>query len=77
VGDMTESAQFHLPLAWKVCTARQDESIRALPLLDATRARGFAAETCAMDKGYDPATVYDGCEDCDCRLIIPLRQTPK
>jgi hypothetical protein len=29
-----------------------------------------------MDKGYDLATVYDGCEDRDCRPIIPLRQTP-
>jgi hypothetical protein len=29
-----------------------------------------------MDKGYDLATVYDGCEARDCRPIIPLRQTP-
>jgi len=35
-----------------------------------------AVETCAMDKGYDLTTVYDGCEDRDVRPIIPLRQTP-
>jgi hypothetical protein len=64
-----------LPLAWNVRTARDNESLHALNLLDATRARGFVAETCAMDKGYDLATIYDGCEDRNCRPIIPLRMT--
>ena len=63
-------------LAWNVRTARDNESIHALPLLDMARARGFAAETCAMDKGYDLTTVYDGCEARDVRPIIPLRATP-
>jgi hypothetical protein len=74
--DMAVCAATDLPLAWNVRTARQNESLHALPLLDAVRARGFAAETCAMDRGYDLATVYDGCEARDCRPIIPLRQTP-
>jgi hypothetical protein len=39
------------------------------------RARGFAVETAAMDKGYDLTSVYDGCEARDVRPIIPLRQT--
>ncbi len=42
----------------------------ALPLLDATRERGFAPETCAMDKGYDSRAIHDGCEDRDCRPVI-------
>jgi hypothetical protein len=41
------------PLAWRVETARRNESLYVAPLLDALRARGFQAETCAMDKGYD------------------------
>jgi len=74
--DMAVCTATDLPLAWNVRTARENESLHAMPLLDATRARGFAAETCAMDKGYDLATVYGECEDRDCHPIIPLRQTP-
>jgi hypothetical protein len=65
-----------LPLAWNVRTARDNESLHALDVLDAARARGFNVQTCAMDKGYDLATVYDGCEQRNVRPIIPLRQTP-
>lgn len=64
-----------LPLAWEVRTAKDAEATAALPLIDATRARGFAVETCAMDKGYDNGPIYDGCEDRDVRPIIPLRAT--
>jgi hypothetical protein len=53
-----------------------EESIHALPLIDAAKARGFAAETAAMDKGYDVGPVYDPCEDRGVRPIIPLRDTP-
>jgi hypothetical protein len=74
--DMAVCTATDLPLAWNVRTARENESLHALPLLDRVRERGFDAETCAMDKGYDLATVYAGCEDRDCRPIIPLRQTP-
>jgi transposase len=74
--DMAVCTATDLPLAWNVRTARDNESIHALPLVDAVRSRGFAAETCAMDKGYDFPAIYDGCEDRDVRPIIPLRQTP-
>jgi Transposase DDE domain len=47
-----------------------------LPLLDVARERGFAPETCALDKGYDFARVYEACEDRDVRPILPLRETP-
>lgn len=65
-----------LPLAWEAQTAKANESTVALPLIDAARARGFAVETCAMDKGYDSEFVYDGCEARDVRPIMPLRMTP-
>jgi hypothetical protein len=51
--DMAVCTATDLPLAWNVRTARDNESIHALPLLDATLARGFAVQTAAMDKGYD------------------------
>jgi transposase len=73
--DMAVCTATDLPLAWNVRTARDNESIHALPLVDACRARGFGVETCAMDKGYDLTNVYDSCEDRDCRPIIPLRET--
>ena len=65
-----------LPLAWNARTARDNESIHALPLIDKARERGFAVETAAMDKGYDNGPIYDGCEERNCRPIIPLKQTP-
>ena len=74
--DMAVCAATDLPLAWNVRTARDNESVHALSLLDATRERGFAAVTCAMDKGYDHASLYAECEARDCRPSIPLRQTP-
>ncbi len=72
---MAVCAQTDLPLAWRVETARSNESTFALPLLDVAREQGFSAATCAMDKGYDLTTIYDGCEERDCRPIIPLRKT--
>jgi len=65
-----------LPLAWRVATAKTNESLFAAPLIDAARTRGFAAHSCALDKGYDLGGVYDALERRDCRPIIPLRQTP-
>jgi Transposase DDE domain len=62
-----------LPLAWQVETARRQESNFVAPLLDAIRARGFAPETCAMDKGYDNTRVYAECEERGCEPVIPLR----
>ncbi len=62
-----------LPIAWRVETAKRQESLFAAPLLDAARARGFKPETCAMDKGYDNARVYAECEARDVLPVIPLR----
>jgi hypothetical protein len=57
-------------------TARDHESSYALPLLDAVLARGFAPETCAMDKGYDTGPIHDGFEVRGCRPVVPLKETP-
>jgi hypothetical protein len=65
-----------LPLAWRVETAKDNESTFAMPLLDAVRARGFRAEVAIMDMGYDHEVVYDGFEDHGCHPVIPLRETP-
>jgi len=62
-----------LPLAWRIESGNRQESLFALPLLDAVRARGFAAESCSFDKGYDHNGIYDGCEERGCRPIIPLK----
>ena len=64
-----------LPVAWRVETARANESLFTAPLIDAARSQGFAVETCALDRGYDLTTVYDALENRDCRPIIPVRQT--
>jgi hypothetical protein len=69
-------ARTGLPLAWNIRTAKANEYQFAVPLIDAARARGFAVETAALDKGYDQPPLYDACEDRDCRPIIPLRETP-
>jgi Transposase DDE domain len=46
-------ARTGLPLAWRVETARRNESLNVAPLLDALRARGYKPETMAADKAYD------------------------
>ncbi len=67
-------ARTGLPLAWRVQTARSHESNYVAPLLDAARARGFAAGTVAMDMGYDNNRVYAECDERGCAAIIPLRK---
>ena len=62
-----------LPLAWRVETARRNESLYLAPLLDAMHARGFRPETCAADKGYDHPRVYAECEQRGCDPVIPMR----
>jgi len=62
-----------LPLAWRVETARRNDSLYCAPLLDALHARGFKPETCAMDKGYDNNRVYAECEERGCEPVIPMR----
>jgi len=66
-----------LPLAWRVETARRQESLYVAPLIDAMHARGFKPETCAMDKGYDNTRVYTECEERGCEPVIPLRGAKK
>jgi hypothetical protein len=65
-----------LPMAWRVETGKANETPFAAPLIDAAQARGFAVETCALDKAYDHPSLYAACEDRDVRPIIPLRETP-
>jgi IS5 family transposase len=62
-----------LPLAWRVETARRNESLCVAPLLDAMHARGFRPERCAADKGYDHPRVYTECEERGCDPVIPMR----
>ena len=59
-------ARTGLPLAGEVSPANRHESTVALPLIDAVHSRGFAVETCALDKGYDVEFVYEGCEAATC-----------
>jgi hypothetical protein len=58
-----------------VRTAREAEQMHGLALVDAAKGRGFAVETCAMDKGYDARHIYEGCEARDVRPIIQLINT--
>ena len=66
-------ARTGLPLAWRVEGGNRQETIFALDLLDSVMAHGFAPTSCAFDKGYDHHAVYAGCEERDCRPIIPMR----
>jgi hypothetical protein len=66
-----------LPLAWRIETAKRQESLYVAPLLDALHARGIHPETCAMDKGYDNTRVYAECEARGCEPVIPLRGAKK
>jgi len=64
-----------LPLAWKVATGRANDSIYATALMEASRSRGFAVDTCELDMAYDNGPIYEDCEAHGCRPIIPLRET--
>lgn len=63
-----------LPLAWRIATARRNESLYVAPLLDALHARGIRPETCAMDKGYDNNRVMDETRERGCIPIVCLRK---
>src|SRR4051812_28364916 len=63
-----------LPVAWRVETARRNESLYVAPLLDAIHARGIRPETCAMDKGYDNNRVMDETRERGCVPIVCLRK---
>lgn len=70
-------AKTGLPLAWRVESGNRQETLFALPLLDAVTARGFTPEACSFDKGYDHHANYAGCEERAVRPIIPLRKIGK
>jgi Transposase DDE domain/Transposase domain (DUF772) len=65
-----------LPVAWSVQTAKANESMFVVPLLDVAKRRGALAATCAMDKAYDVTRVYAECAERDCEAVVPLRKTP-
>jgi Transposase DDE domain len=64
-----------LPLAWRVETARTNETMAVAPLLDRLHTIGIDPETCAMDKGYDTAPAYDACSERNVLPVTPLRET--
>ena len=63
-----------LPLAWRVETARRNESLYIAPLLDALRTQGFKPETCAADRGYDNNRVFAEIRERECIPIVALRK---
>jgi transposase, IS5 family len=69
-------AETGLPLAWRVETAKAQESGFAVPLLDTVTARGFRPSVAVMDMGLDLGPVYEGFEARGCHPVIPLRETP-
>lgn len=72
---MAVCSKTDLPLAWRVETAKKNEGLTVAPLLDKLHTLGIDPETCAMDKGYDNATVHDACADRDIAPVVPLRET--
>ena len=72
---MAVCAKTDLPLAWRVDTAKAQESPLVGSLLDKLREQGIAPETAAMDKGYDSGPLYDACAERDVLPVVPLRQT--
>jgi len=74
---MAVDTKTDLPLAWRIETAKRNESKFVAPLLDALHARGFKPETVTCDKAYDHVFVYAECEARECDPIIPLRGTKK
>ena len=66
-----------LPVGWETRTAKDAEVPVVSVLLNGMSANGFAPATCAMDKGYDASTIYDGCEARGIRPIVPLRETAR
>lgn len=62
-----------LPLAWRIETARRNESLLVAPLLDTLLARGYRPETMAADKAYDSNRVHAECEARGVAPVIPLK----
>ena len=70
-------AEYDLPLAWTVETAKDAEQHFALALVDATKARGFEVRTAIMDKGYDTGPIHQGCMDRGVAPVIALKETER
>ena len=66
-----------LPLAWRIETAKRNESLFVAPLLDACRARGLQPTTAAMDKGYDNERVHAESRERGCVAVVPIRKGRK
>lgn len=64
-----------LPLAWRVETARMNETKAVVPLLDKLHTLGIDPDTCAMDAGYDHGAMHFDCTMRGIAPVIPLRQT--
>jgi hypothetical protein len=64
-----------LPLAWRVASAREHESLPSRPCSTRSHARGFKPATAALDMGYDVNPVYDACHERGIVPVIPLRKT--
>ena len=73
---MAVCSKTDLPLAWRIETARDHETLSVAPLLDKLHTLGIDPETCALDKGYDNTRVYGDCSERGIAPVIPLRQTP-
>lgn len=73
---MAVCSKTELPLAWRVETARMNETKAVASLLDKLHTLGIDPETCAMDAGYDHATMHFDCTVRDIAPVIPLRKTP-
>jgi hypothetical protein len=73
---MAVCAKTDLPLAWRVETAKANETLSVAPLLDKLHTLGVNPETCALDKGYDAGTMYQACADRDIAPVICLKETP-
>jgi hypothetical protein len=73
---MAVCSKTDLPLAWRVETARDHETLSVAPLLDKLHTLGIDPETAALDKGYDNNRVYADCSERAIAPVIPLRKTP-
>jgi hypothetical protein len=73
---MAVCANTGFPLAWRVETAKAQESTFVRSLLDQVQGRDFNPQTCAMDKGYDHAGVHFDCMVRGIAPVVPLRETP-
>ncbi len=73
---MAVCSKTDLPLAWRVETARDHETLSVAPLLDKLHTLGIDPETCAMDKGYDTGGMHEACATRGIAPVIPLKQTP-